>query len=369
MPNHVINRLEFFCSKEKLKEILSAICYAEDSGAEATGIGTVDFNKITPMPPSLEIESGSNTDRGINLYLTSINPSVRYYGKEKMGAAAFEALAQRLNGSRSFLRHNVAMTSTEIKNSTLYTNEDELLQLGKTAVSNLEQYGATTWYDWRTRGDTWNTKWNSYSASYDGGNEVYFQTAWSAPHPIVQKLSAMYPEVTIKHVWANEDSWQSCGSRTYLSGEMIDYDYPQTEKEQLEAAAYIWGYDLSEYGLVLNASGNSYVNTENDDFELVTVNGEKALFTNERLTLNDIPKGLFLYHLRSNDDGSGFATLEETVNVNHGGSIVTREPFDLGEKGYIALDEDSTPNFEGKQSSFAQFMDENFDTTEVIDIE
>lgn len=26
------------------------------------------------MPPSLDIESGSSTDRGINLYLTSVNP-------------------------------------------------------------------------------------------------------------------------------------------------------------------------------------------------------------------------------------------------------------------------------------------------------
>lgn len=27
MPNHVINRLEFECSEERLKELLSAICY------------------------------------------------------------------------------------------------------------------------------------------------------------------------------------------------------------------------------------------------------------------------------------------------------------------------------------------------------
>ena len=75
MPNHVINRLEFDCPKERLKEILAAICYDDSSEAEKTGIGTIDFNKITPMPPSLDIESGSSTDRGINLYLTSVNTS------------------------------------------------------------------------------------------------------------------------------------------------------------------------------------------------------------------------------------------------------------------------------------------------------
>ena len=241
MPNHVINRLEFECSEERLKEILSAICYDDSSEAERTGIGTIDFNKITPMPSSLDIESGSSTDRGINLYLTSVNPSVRYYGKEKMDPVAFTSLVERLNGSRSFLRHNAALTPEEIQNATLYHSEDELLQLGKTAVENLMQYGATTWYDWRTRGDTWNTKWNSYNAyDYNGGNEICFQTAWSAPHPIIEKLSAMYPEVTIKHRWANEDLWQGCGSQTYLGGEMIDEDYPESDREQLARAAFSW---------------------------------------------------------------------------------------------------------------------------------
>lgn len=51
MPNHVINRLEFDCSQGRLKEILATICYDEDSDvAEVTGLGTIDFNKITPMP-------------------------------------------------------------------------------------------------------------------------------------------------------------------------------------------------------------------------------------------------------------------------------------------------------------------------------
>ena len=71
MPNHVINRLEFDCPEERRKEILSAICYDDSTESERTGIGTIDFNKIIPMPPSLDIESGSGTVKGINLYLTS----------------------------------------------------------------------------------------------------------------------------------------------------------------------------------------------------------------------------------------------------------------------------------------------------------
>ncbi len=370
MPNHVINRLEFDCPKERLKEILSAICYDDSSEAEQTGIGTIDFNKITPMPPSLDIESGSRTERGINLYLTSVNPSVRYYGKEKMDPVAFTSLVERLNGSRSFLRHNAALTPEEIQNATLYHSEGALLQLGKTAVENLMQYGATTWYDWRTRGDTWNTKWNSYNAyDYNGGNEICFQTAWSAPHPIIEKLSSMYPEVTIKHRWANEDLWQGCGSQTFLGGEMIDYDYPETDIEQLETVASIWGSTLEDYGLVKNASGNSYVNIENETYELVSVCDRSGLFSNGKLTEDDIPCGLFLYHLRSGSDGEQFCAIENRVSVNHGGSIVTSEPLDLGKNGFLPFDDEHTLNFMGEDITFGQFMEGDFETKEVVDIE
>lgn len=370
MPNHIINRLTFDCPDERLKQILSEICYDDSAEVETTGIGTIDFNKITPMPPSLDIESGISTDRGINLYLTSVNPSVRYYGKDKMDPVAFTSLEERLNGSRSFLRHNATLTPDEIRNATQYHSEDELIRLGKTAVENLMQYGATTWYDWRTRGDTWNTKWNSYSPSYDGGNEICFQTAWSAPHPIVEKLSEMYPEVSIKHMWANEDLWQDCGSRTYLGGEMIDYDEPSNDKEQLEAAASIWGYDLEEdYGLVMSASKTSYVNIDNDTYELVSVCGQPGLFSNGKLTEDDIPQGLHLYHLRSGSNGEQFCGIEKIVSVNHGGSIVTNEPLALGNGDFLLFDKNNSMNFMGEDITFKQFMEPDFETKEGVKFE
>ena len=62
MPNHVINRLTFDCPEERLKKILSEICYDKDSDEDQKGVGTIDFNKITSMPESLNIECGSNTD-------------------------------------------------------------------------------------------------------------------------------------------------------------------------------------------------------------------------------------------------------------------------------------------------------------------
>ena len=145
MPNHVINRLTFDCPEEQLKQILAEICYDDSAEVETTGIGTIDFNKITPMPPSLDIEDGSNTNHGINLYLTSINPSVNYFGTDKMSPQEFDALAEKLNGHRHFFPHKTMLSSGEIAECTKYRSADELIRLGKIAVENLMNYGATTW--------------------------------------------------------------------------------------------------------------------------------------------------------------------------------------------------------------------------------
>lgn len=369
MPNHVINRLEFYCPEEKLKEILAAICYDSDAEAEETGIGTVDFNKITPMPPSLDIESGSNTDRGINLYLTSINPNIQHFGKEKMDLLAFNALMEKIKSHFRYNAYNPSMTSEEIKEGTKYHSAEELIQLGKTAVNNLLQYGSATWYDWRTRMDTWGTKWNSYyPGMYKGDNEINFQTAWSPPHPIIKKLSDMYPEVTIKHLWANEDLWQDCGSRTYLGGEVIDCDYPETDIEQIEASTSIWGSTPEDYGLMMNESGTNYINIDFDTYELVSVCGKLGLFSDSRLTEDDIPKGFHLYHLRSGGS-EPYCTLEKNVAVDHSGSIVTGYEINLGESNYITFDENNTLNFLGEELSFCEYMARDLEEREVIDIE
>ncbi len=54
MPNHVTNHLSFECSEEQMKEILEFLRVEEQE------LGTVDFNKLIPMPESLKIDSGSS---------------------------------------------------------------------------------------------------------------------------------------------------------------------------------------------------------------------------------------------------------------------------------------------------------------------
>jgi hypothetical protein len=57
-------------------------------------------------------------------------------------------------------------------------------------AANIEKYGAPNWYEWRCQ--HWGTKWNACDAEVtdngDGSLHVQFNTAWSFPFPIFEKL-------------------------------------------------------------------------------------------------------------------------------------------------------------------------------------
>ena len=58
MPNNVFNRLELKGKPALVREILEAI---QD---DELGPGSIDLNKIIPMPPALLIDEGSVTHTG-----------------------------------------------------------------------------------------------------------------------------------------------------------------------------------------------------------------------------------------------------------------------------------------------------------------
>ncbi len=349
MPNHVTNIIAYSGDRKQIAEMLETIKNDE------YGIGTIDFNKIIPMPESLNIEAGSRTDRGLRQYREFVS---EYLFENRMKSVDVREIPQTTEVD--YLKQHADIKADE-------------WQLGKTAALNLQLYGASTWYEFAN--GHWGTKWNAYSyeegVDYTQNNALWFQTAWGAPHPVIAKLAEMYPAVEFTHEWADEDIGVNCGRYTYQNGERMEEYYPETEVEAISFAAKVMDSDPRDWGLYLNAKGNRYLylDDEDNDYELVSVFDLPALFTNARITDADIPEGLFCYHLRDRDDGNGFGSLEKSVAVNHGGSIITSEEIDLGEKGYISLDEKTTPNFMGEQLSIMQFMEGDFETKEGMTLE
>lgn len=122
--------------------------------------------------------------------------------------------------------------------------------LGKTAWNNIRQYGAPTWYEWRIQ--NWGTKWNAYDFANEPAENadtarLCFQTAWSAPHPVIQTFAERFPELRVEHVWADEDIGFNCGRVCYEHGVCTEEYMPETEMESIEFACDVWKIDPSEY--------------------------------------------------------------------------------------------------------------------------
>lgn len=336
MPNHVTNVLTLRGEPEQIRAMLGAIQYDD------LGIGSVDFNKIIPMPESLNIEAGSQTSTGLKAYqdfieVYTLGGTIHQNNLENIPRKSEDVFLQQ----RSDIR-------------------PEEWELGKAAWNNIRLYGAPTWYEWCNR--NWGTKWNSYGydgmvGGYPSGNTLRFQTAWSAPHPVMEKLAEMFPNVEIEHEWADEDIGHNCGRYRYQNGVRIEEWFPETNREAIDLGCELMGLEPLDYGLALNAAGTGYVNLEDDEYEKIELFGKTVLFSNASLTDADIPEGLYCYHLRHGDDGGKFCSVEPRAGVNHGGSVILKEPLDFGESGYIPLDEETSPSFSGERENFSEFLD------------
>lgn len=338
MPNWVQNNIKFSGDTAEIKKMLEVIKNDEIS------FSSIDFNKIIPMPEALNIECGSRTDKGIEM--------VKNY---------LESMPEKLKGKEGTYEEFIADLrnhSTDISDE----KEKKIWDVGVTAESNLYQYEAPTWYEWCCK--NWGTKWNACgydeNTDYSDSDFIWFQTAWSAPVPVIQKLSEMYPNIELTLEFADEDLGQNCGEMKFKDGDIFEEYIPQTGKEAIEFAARVWEYDLSDFQLHLNATGTDYIYTGESDYELIELFGKPALFTDERLTLNDVPLGLNLYHIRMSDDNGMFAALEPEVKVNHGGSVITSENIDLGEEGYIEFTDETRPNFLGQGLSIDDYVTDNY---------
>lgn len=100
------------------------------------------------------------------------------------------------------------------------------------------------YYDWCI--PNWGTKWNAYEhekPKFNPGNGyLRFQTAWAAPHQVVQGMSRKFPYVTIDHYWADEDIGKNCGHRKYLGGKIFEECIVLGEKDEDSAkfAELLW---------------------------------------------------------------------------------------------------------------------------------
>ena len=217
MPNHVTNNLEFNCSTERSLEILEFL------RVDGEALGSIDFNKLIPMPESLNIEAGSRGSRGKQLY---------------------EAYLKEIEGVTSVSKRDEIYRKTV----SMCKDDPQMLELGKQYYENKRLYGATNWYDWSI--EHWGTKWNAYDwqeARPEDGF-VSFNTAWSPVPDLVKLLSEKFPDVRFRYSWADEDIGFNVGIMEFKKGRVVFQDTPEGgSSHAYEIACEIQGYDLDEF--------------------------------------------------------------------------------------------------------------------------
>ena len=76
-------------------------------------------------------------------------------------------------------------------------------------------------YEWCIA--NWGTKWNAYKIEVVERDDyrivIKFETAWSAPRPVIEKLASMFPQYSFNHEWY-ERGMAFCGSAQYYEGEL-----------------------------------------------------------------------------------------------------------------------------------------------------
>ncbi len=102
------------------------------------------------------------------------------------------------------------------------------------------------------------------------------------------------------------------------------------------------------------------IQIDNDEqYQEVELFEKPALFSNGRISRDDLPEGVYCYDLRGSDDDPGSPIcVEERVVVNHAGSVILTAPLEFSEEGRLYFTDETGLNFNGGMLTLSQFLQE-----------
>lgn len=144
-----------------------------------------DFEKIIPMPESLNIAS--------NNWLFPLENQFSANTPLKSHLDQMRKIFEKINE----------------------TEKEKLLEGFISGVRNYIEYGHATWYSWSR--ESWGTKWNSSDCKKINDSTYEFTTAWNGVPQLIKKLSEAFPKLLINYEYSDEDTGYNCGIGTYYN--------------------------------------------------------------------------------------------------------------------------------------------------------
>lgn len=169
--------------------------------------GILDFNKVIPMPKTLNLTDGSVTENAI------------YYAFLQKDKEKQAEIINILSKKEEFIYENYWEMIKHYKHNGNFKdiyqyakrfipdeearklNITSLEELGDTYINNIKEYGSPTWYDWCS--EKWGTKWGVSKFSCNETTMI-FDTAWATPEPIFERISKEFPNNLIEVKYADE---------------------------------------------------------------------------------------------------------------------------------------------------------------------
>ena len=99
-----------------------------------------------------------------------------------------------------------------------------------------------------------------------------------------------------------------------------------------------------------------------ETFEEVTVLGKPMLFTCLRVDRDTVPKGMYLYEVRHDDDGRGDPVqIAKWVMVNHWGTLISNSPIRLDSyktenNAFRDIEPEKDWHYEGVDSTVKEYL-------------
>lgn len=244
MPNWTYNTMTITSDSHTLLEKIKNELIGENE--------LLDFNKVIPMPETMNVISGSYEEDRLKYYCLKTNtpmpenlshyfPYLRYMTKKN-------GEEYTLKDYEDYLKINENKKPQTVYESYPDTRESWLME-GEKIYINITKYGYKDWYDWCTK--HWNTKWNACDTNTDETkNELiyHFNTAWNAPIPVAKEISKKY-KVKVTLYSEYEDYGERGTEYTFVNGEEKEYkEYPSDEDVEDKYGDYDdWSDEAYDY--------------------------------------------------------------------------------------------------------------------------